>query len=139
MLYEALSQPYIFLWMTAGGFLCGFLFDVQCALLFLLNKKTFFKRFLVFFKHFFTFFSTFLSFSTLFIINLKVNYGQFRFFTVFAFALAFALERFFVSSFLANPIKKCYNSLEEKRRIKKENGRKRRAETTNENPTSEKI
>ena len=115
MLYESLSQPAIFLYMVLAGVLAGFLFDLKDLACIKLKKNKFFS-------HFFAFFATFFTLFLCFFFNLKFNYGQFRFFSIASFALAFATERFFVKNFLANPISKCYN------RLKKNYGRKRAKE-----------
>ena len=107
MLYEALSQPLVFLWLTAGGFVCGFLFDLKNIFLAFFRKNKILSQI-------FLFFAVFLSFSICFFLNLKTNYGEFRLFSIFAFALAFAIERFFAQNFLAKPIAKCYNKLKGK-------------------------
>ena len=112
MLYEALSQPTIFLWMTFAGFCSGFLFDLK-TIIWLYFKK---NKIL---EHFLTFFCTFFMLFLCFFFNLKFNYGQFRFFSLMSFALAFCIERYFVKNFLANPLLKCYNKLRAR------NGRKR--------------
>ena len=135
MLYEALSQPLIFLWMTAGGFLCGFLFDARCVFLFLMQKSRLFRRFYMIFKHFFMFFAVFSAIFVFFALNLKLNYGQFRFFTVLVFSLSFVIQRFFVTNFLAKPIQKCYHNFIEKRR-KKADGRKENNQSFAEQTTS---
>ncbi|MBP3431955.1 MAG: hypothetical protein J6K39_03790 [Clostridia bacterium] len=70
-------------------------------------------------SHILMFFAVFLTFSTLFAVNLKTNYGQVRFFTLLSFFLAFSLQRFFVTNFLANPIAKCYNKIKGRRNERK--------------------
>ena len=108
MLYEALSQPIIFLYMTISGFASGFLFDARDIILSNFKKKKFFY-------HFLTFISTFLTLFLCFYFNLKFNYGQFRFFSILSFALAFSLERFIIKNFVANFVIKCYNKLRQKK------------------------
>ena len=69
----------------------------------------------------FSFFACFLLFFIAFVLNLKLNYGQFRFFTIASFVLAFFIQRFFMNSFVANPLNKCYNKIKEKRFKRKAN------------------
>ena len=107
MLYEALSQPMIFLWLALGGFASGFLFDLKAIFLSFFKKNGVFSQILLFF-------SVFLTLFLCFFINLKTNYGEFRLFPIFSFALAFGIERFFAQNFLAKPIAKCYNKIKGK-------------------------
>lgn len=131
MLYESLAQPLIFLCMTAGGILSGVFFDIQKMLMFFLNQNKPFKKLNSFLKHIFIFFSVFSILFTFFYINLKVNYGQLRFFTVLAFALSLSIERFFVGSFLAKPIKTCYDKFKENKRTRhgRRKNRKQKSQT----------
>lgn len=113
MLYEVISQPSVFLWLALGGFAAGILFDLRTIFLLFFKKKNVVSQILLFF-------SSFLALFLCFFLNLKTNYGEFRIFPVFAFILAFAVERFFAQNFLAKPLSKCYNKLkgklDEKRR-----------------------
>lgn len=113
MLFEVLSQPIIFLFMTVGGFCSGFIFDAKNILLSVFKKKRILEHFLMFFATFFTLFLCFF-------FNLRFNYGQFRFFSISAFTLAFTLERFLISNFVAKPAIKCYNKMRQKRVEKRE-------------------
>ncbi len=112
MLYETLSQPSIFLWMSIGGLLSGLLFDFVNILSFLLNNKRVIKQILLFL-------STFLLFFNVFFLNLKLNYGQFRLFSILGFGISFCIERFLMSNFLAKPITKCYNTIKEKQNARR--------------------
>lgn len=106
MLYEAQAQPVIFLYMVIAGFFTALVWDILCLSFRFKNKilkqlKDFFCIFLVFFAYFFT--------------NLKINYGEFRIFSIITFFLAFFIERFFAQNFLAKPLAKCYNYFKGKR------------------------
>ena len=116
MLYETLSQPLIFLWLSLSGFLSGFLFDFKDIFSHYFKRKKIISQILLFFATFFTFFAYFY-------VNLKINYGQFRFFTILGFSLSFVIQRFLSKNFLAKYISKCYNKIKEKR-----NGRKKMVE-----------
>jgi len=118
MLYEALSQPFIFFCMTITGFLSGFVFDCKDIIFFYCKKNKILHHFLMFFAVFIALFACFA-------INLKVNYGQFRFFSLFAFSLSFAIQRFLSKNFVAKPILKCYNKFKEKTNERKEKRRKK--------------
>ncbi len=102
MLYETLSQPKIFALIVLAGFLSGFLFDFKQILLSVFKKNKILNHILSFFALFFVIFSFFLT-------NLKINYGEIRFFTIFSFYLSFSIQRFISQNFLAKQIAKCYN------------------------------
>ena len=118
MLYEALSQPMIFVWMAVGGFFSGFLFDVKNILLAFFHKNKVLSQILLFF-------AAFLALFLCFFFNLKTNYGEFRIFPILGFGLAFVIERYFVQNFLAKPAAKCYTifkgKFDEKRSRKAKN------------------
>lgn len=107
MLFESLSQPMIFLWLTVGGLVGGFVFDLKNIFLSFFHKNKILSQILLFF-------AVFAALFLCFFLNLKTNYGEFRVFPIFAFALSFAIERFFAQNFLAKPLAKCYNKLKEK-------------------------
>lgn len=112
MLYETLSQPIIFLYLCLAGFLTGILFDFCNIILFYIKKNKIIKQILLFFCVFLTLF-------VFFAVNLKVNYGNFRFYTFFVFFFSLILQRFLVKNFVAKPIVKCYNHINEKRKQRK--------------------
>lgn len=114
MLYTSLSQPYIFLSLSLAGFFCGFLFDLKNIFLFNFKKKQIINQFLQFFALLSTFF-------IFYIVNLKVNFGELRFFSICGFALSFSIQRFLIKNFVANPIIKCYNKTKEKHNERKNN------------------
>lgn len=111
MLYETSKQILTFCFISLGGFLCGFLFDLKQIFLFKIKKK----RILA---HFFDFFCIFLTFFACFLLNLKFNFGEIRFFCILGFSLSFVIERFFSQNFLAKPIAKCYNIIKERKNEK---------------------
>ena len=93
MLYEVSTQPKVFAILAIVGFLCGFLFDVKDVLFFKSNKII----------------SQIALFFVTFILNLTLNFGQFRLFAVVAFFLSFFIQRAIIKNFVANKILKCYN------------------------------
>ena len=107
MLYETLSQPIIFFIMSTSGFLTGFLFDIKDIFLHFIKRKKIISQILLFFAVFCTFFEYFIA-------NLWANFGEIRFFTIFAFSLALFIQRFLSKNFLAKPFLICYNKLKEK-------------------------
>lgn len=113
MLHETLSQPAIFFYLVLGGFASGFLFDFKNIFLSFFKKKKILNQLLMFFCVFFTLFC-------LYFLNLKFNYGQFRIFSIVGFLLSFAIQRFLILNFVANPLIKCYNKIKEKRNGQKE-------------------
>lgn len=107
MLYESLSQGTIFILMSIGGFSCGFIIDL-CNFISSLFKN---KKIL---KQIFLFFSIFCIFFISYILNLKINYGQLRNFSLLSFILAFSIQRFLSLNFLAKIFNRCYNKQKEK-------------------------
>ena len=114
MLYESSSQPIIFLYLLIFGFFSGFLIDLKNIFSLIFKGNKIFSQILLFFAVFFILF-------IFFIINLKINYGQIRFYTIFIFSLSFSIQRFLMNNFLAKPLIKCYNVFKGKR-----DGRKRK-------------
>ena len=106
MLYETLSQPQIVLFVVLFGFLSGIIFDLQK-----LFKKSIKNRF---FDYFSSFFCVFLTILIYFFVNLKINYGEFRFYILLMFFLSLAFERLFIGNLLENLLRKWYNKLTEK-------------------------
>lgn len=66
-----------------------------------------------FFINFFIFLGVFFTIFILFLINLKFNYGEFRFYTIFCYFLAFIIERFIFTNILATNADLCYNKIDE--------------------------
>jgi len=112
MLYETLSQPFILLILSGIGLFSGFIFDLKNIFNFLFKKNKIINQILLFF-------SVLLLFIIFYFTNLKINYGEIRFFSIFIFFLAFSIQRFFVQNFLANKIVKCYNNSKEKRNARR--------------------
>lgn len=113
MLYETLSQPQIVLFVVLFGFLSGIIFDLQK-----LFKKSIKNRF---FDYFLSFFCVFLTILIYFFVNLKLNYGEFRFYILLMFFLSLAFERLFIGNLLENLLRKWYNKLTEKMKKDYEN------------------
>ena len=106
MLYQTVSQPKIFLIFSLFGFLCGIFFNIRN----MLHIKKY-----VIFRHFFDFFATFITLFIFFILNVKFNFGEFRFFLLISFLLSFTIGNFITTNFLAKPVSNCYNKLRGKR------------------------
>lgn len=113
MLHETLSQPAIFFYLVLGGFASGFFFDLKNIFLSFFKKKQILNHILMFFCVFLTLFC-------LYFLNLRLNYGQFRTFSIIGFLLAFAIQRFLILNFVANPVTVCYNKIKGKRNEKKQ-------------------
>lgn len=107
MLYTALSQPLVFLLTFLAGIAGGVLFDVFKTLTFLSGNDKYSKVF-------FDFLATLFAFSLLYIVNLNINYGQFRIYVLVAFLLALFCERLLSKFLWTKCIKRCYNRLREK-------------------------
>lgn len=108
ILYQTLDQPKILLYLFLFGFLCGFIFDIKNILnLFLLKNN-------LFLCNLFNFFNIFLVFFIYFYLNLKINFGEFRIFSIITYGLSFTIQRFLSRNFLAKPCAKCYNKVKGK-------------------------
>lgn len=114
MLYPTLSQPLVFLCLFLSGLIGGLFFEL--AIIFSKisrnGKLT---------KQIFLFVST-LSCSILFYsVNLLVNYGVFRVYTLIAFVGAIILEHLILGKFFAILSQRCYNMINGRRQKKKNN------------------
>lgn len=103
MLYETLSQPQIFLFVVLFGFISGIIFDI-----FKIFKNRIKNRFFI---NFLTFFNVFLVIFIYFFVNLKFNYGEFRFYILLSFFLSLFIERLFIGNLLGKFLEKCYNKV----------------------------
>lgn len=111
MLYAVTTQPSVFIFLAICGFLCGFIFDLKNLLCKLFKNNKIFAQILMFF-------ATISLFFVFFIANLTKNYGEIRLFAIFAFTLAFSIQRFLINNFVANWLTKCYNKTKAKRNEK---------------------
>ena len=119
MLYPTLSQPLIVLCLLGGGILGGLIFDVF-RLLTLLSGNDRYS------KHIFDFLSTLCCFALLFILNLTLNFGQFRLYVLVVFLLTFALERLISKILWTKLLKKWYSSIAQRRN---KTGKRKKEET----------
>ena len=101
MLYETQAQLGVFFLFVLCGFLCGLIFDFQKIIENKVKNK--------FFSNFLLFFFVFLSSFTYFLINLIFNYGELRWFSLFAFLLSFSIEKTIAQNMFALTRKICYN------------------------------
>ena len=102
MLYQTLSQPLIILLFIIFGFLSGLLFDFFSLINYFLNNNKITKQI-------FYFLSVFPIFIIFYYLNLKFNYGQFRFYTILLFFGALILERISLGNLFAKMYDRCYN------------------------------
>ena len=102
MLYQTLSQPLIILLLIIFGFLSGLLFDFFSLINYFLNNNKITKQI-------FYFLSVFPIFIIFYYLNLKFNYGQFRFYTILLFFGALILERISLGNLFAKMYDRCYN------------------------------
>lgn len=102
MLYQTLSQPLIILLLIIFGFLSGLLFDFFSLINYFLNNNKITKQI-------FYFLSIFPIFIIFYYLNLKFNYGQFRFYTILIFFGALILERISLGNLFAKMYDRCYN------------------------------
>ena len=112
MLYPTLSQPLVFLVIFLTGIAGGVIFDVFKTLTFLSGNDKYSKIL-------FDFLATIFSFALLYIVNLNVNYGQFRIYVLLTFLLALYLERLLSKFLWTKCIKRCYNRIKEKKNARK--------------------
>lgn len=101
MLYETQAQLGVFFLFVLCGFLCGLIFDFQKIIENKVKNK--------FFSNFLLFFCVYLSSFTYFLINLIFNYGELRWFSLFAFLLSFSIEKTIAQNMFALTRKICYN------------------------------
>ena len=112
MLYPTANQPIIIILVVLTGLVSGLFFDISKALCFLSgNDKVS--------KEIFNFFAVILSSTTLYFVNLKFNYGQFRFYVVMVFFASLSFERFLSKVLWTKVFAKCYNSIRKKWKKKK--------------------
>lgn len=119
ILYETLNQPTILLYLIIFGFLSGLFFDFANIISFLCNKNKVITNILLFF-------STIFSFFTLFVLNSKINYGQFRFYIFAIFFLFLFIERITLGKCIAKTQTWCYNTFEKFiKALKQKNGKRK--------------
>lgn len=105
MLYETLLQPKLMVIFLILGFVCGFVFDVGNFIKFLFaNKKV--SNFLL------DFLQTSLCLFLLFLVNLKVNFGQIRLFPAVLVLICFTIHRLTLGKIIAKLYISCYNKLQ---------------------------
>ena len=117
MLFSTLIQPSAFFSLSIFGLCAGFVFSILINLIKMFVKNKFFCHFFNFFVYFFVFLCFFYS-------NLIFNFGEFRLFSIVAFALSFFISLFFATKFLGSFFSRCYNKVkvkfdEKTRRTKK--------------------
>lgn len=117
MLYPVLNQPTLLALFLVLGFVTGFVFDIASVFKFF-SKKDKVALFVI------DFFSTITAFFLIFFVNLKINFGQLRFFVVLIFFASFSLQRFFSYLLWTKWGSSWYNNHKEKQK----NGRKRKKE-----------
>lgn len=102
MLFETLSQPQIFLYLTLVGFMSGFVFDVCSYIVFLCNNNKVVKAI----AEFFASLTTFLLF---YFAVLKVDFGAVRAYHMLAFFSSFSVQRISLGNIIAKFFDWCYN------------------------------
>lgn len=102
MLYETLGQPLVFLCMLGGGCAAGVLFDGAKFLTKLCKDNKILS-------HTLFFVATLCAGAIFYLVNLAVNFGQFRFYTIDSFICAIILEQISVGKLFAKLANKCYN------------------------------
>lgn len=93
MLYPTLSQPIVFLCLSLTGLAGGVIYECGTILTKLFDSSKIAKQI-------FLFLSTILCGVLFFLVNLAINYGQFRSYAVFTFIGSIILERITLGNFL---------------------------------------
>lgn len=112
MLYPTLNQPLVILCLLFGGLLGGLIFDAGRVLAMLSGNDKYSK-------HIFDFVATILNFGLLFLINLKLNFGQFRLYVPIVFLSTFAFERFISKKLWTKLLEKWYSSIQRRKSARK--------------------
>lgn len=102
MLYETLSQPLILLLLLIFGFASGIVFDFANFFFILSQKNKTFRFFL-------DLISMVLVGLIFFLLVLKINYGEIRFYEIVMFASALFVERVLIGKIVAKFFGLCYN------------------------------
>ena len=117
MLYPTTNQPLMLLALAICGLVSGLIFDIFILLCNLLKSEKYIS-------HFFDFVGVIFSFSLLFIVNLFLNFGEFRAYILPMFFVGFILQKL-ISKFLwTKVIKKCYNGVRKTNEVNIDKGEK---------------
>ncbi len=103
MLFESLSQPKIFILLFLYGLCSGLIFDFCEFIVFLCNKNKIIKII-------FEFFATSISIFIFFIVILKLDYGDLRFYHICSFWGALIIQRITIGKLFEKVFDWCYNS-----------------------------
>lgn len=112
MLYPTLSQPLVFLYLLLAGLASGLIYEF-CILL----TKTCQRNSIL--KQVFLFLATIASAVVFWLVNLAVNYGEFRIYALLTFITAIIFERITLGKVFAILSQKCYNALNGRKEKKK--------------------
>ena len=112
MLYPTVNQPIVIIAMFFTGLACGLIFEIFRFLTFLSGNDKISKIF-------FDFLAVIFSFALFFIVNLAVNYGQFRVYVILIFLIGFAVEEIILKILWKKLKKKCYTRIVTKVRTSK--------------------
>ena len=109
MLYPTLNQPLIVLWLLLAGFFGGLIFDLFRFVAMLSGNDKYSK-------YIFDFFATICVFGLLVLVNLKLNYGQFRLYVPFVFMITFTFERIIIKILWTKLLQKWYSNIAQRRK-----------------------
>ncbi len=112
MLYPTVNQPIVIIAMFFTGLACGLIFEIFRFLTFLSGNDKISKNF-------FDFLAVIFLFALFFIVNLAVNYGQFRVYVILIFLIGFAVEEIILKILWTKIIEKCYTRIVTKVRTSK--------------------
>lgn len=112
MLYPTISQPLVFLYLFLAGLLGGIVFHIALVVAKICGNGKILKQIALFL-------ATIANAALFFIVNLAVNYGQFRTYAILTFVCAIILEQITLGNLFAILSQKCYNILDGRKQKKK--------------------
>lgn len=112
MLYPTLSQPLVFLYLFLAGLLGGAIYHIALIVAKICGNGKFLKQILLFL-------ATIANAIMFFIVNLAINYGQFRIYAILTYICAIILEQITLGNLFAILSQKCYNIIDGRKQKKK--------------------
>lgn len=112
MLYPTLSQPLVFLYLVLAGLVGGLVYELALIVAKICGNRTFAKQIMLFF-------ATILCAGLFFVVNLSINYGEFRIYALLTYVFTILLEWIILGKFFAILSQKCYNIFNGRKQKKK--------------------
>lgn len=114
MLYPTLSQPLVFLCLILAGLIGGLVYELALIVTKICGNGRFTKQIMLFV-------ATIMCAVLFFVVNLSVNYGEFRIYALLTYVFTIILEWIILGKFFAILSQKCYNVLNGRKQKKKNN------------------